>query len=123
MSQRDSEIWLASARAHAETTANASVDARQRCFHGQRAVEMSLKAVLMHYDVGFPFTHQLDALMGLVPGGVPDGIIEASSLTPHAVQEMYPDTFSDVGTGHAEEAVVLAHVVVAWAATIIESND
>lgn len=120
MPPRESNSWLASARVHVAAVENPTLDFRLRCFHGQRAVEMSLKAVLIHHGVSYPFTHELDSLMELVPGGVPDHVIEASRLTPHAVQEMYPDTFTDLGADHADEAVELARAVIEWATAIIE---
>lgn len=96
------------------------LDERHRCFHGQRAVELSVKAVLIHHGIAFPFTHEVDALIELVPGGVPEHVANADILTPYAVEEMYPDTFTDLTEEHATEAVELARAVVTWATSIIE---
>ncbi len=85
-------------------------------------MELAVKAVLIHHGVNFPRLHALDELMALVPGGVPEIVAEADALTPYAVQEIYPDTYTDLDTDHATEAVELATVVVTWATSIIESD-
>lgn len=94
--------------------------ARIRCFCGQRAVELAVKAVLIHHGVNFPRLHTLDELMALVPGGVPDTVADADALTPYAVQEIYPDTYTGLDADHAAEAVTLARTAVEWATFIIE---
>ena len=43
----------------------------------------------------------------------------AAPLTPYAVEEMYPDTFTEVSDEHASEAVELARGVVEWAVAIV----
>jgi HEPN domain-containing protein len=123
MPQRhDPLAWLESAREHLGSTENVTISIRHRCFHGQRAVELALKAVLIHHGIVYPFTHELDALMELLPDDPPDDIIEAAALTPHAVFEMYPDTYTDIGSDHAIEAVELARTVVEWASSIVEAE-
>lgn len=116
----DAALWLQTARRHLMSAEVGQLDERHRCFHGQRAAELSVKAVLIHHGVPFPFTHEVDALMALVPGGVPEHVADADILTPYAVEEMYPDTFTDLSQDHVVEAVELARAVVAWAASIIE---
>jgi len=122
MQQRDPAIWLAIAREHLVVAANADNPIRMRCFHGQRAVEMSVKGVLVHRGIEFPYIHRLEDLAKLLPTDVPEFIADIGRLTPYAVEEVYPGTFTDLGDDHAAEAVNLAQAVVIWAATIIEPD-
>lgn len=39
------------------------------CFHAQQAAEKSLKALLIHFGIAFPFTHNLSKLVELAAGG------------------------------------------------------
>lgn len=112
--------WLAAAWVHLGGAQTATLDARLRCFHGQRAVELVLKALLIQHGVGYPFSHSLHRLITALPIPVPDHVHEAAQLTAYAVEEMYPDTFTDLSPDHAAEAVELARAVVEWAAAIIE---
>lgn len=116
----DPAAWLAAAREHIVIVENEADPIRLRCFHGQRAVELALKAILLHHEVDFPKTHALEQLILLVPGGAPVEVQRAAGLTSYAVEEMYPDTFHEVTIDHASEAVSLARVVIAWAVSIIE---
>lgn len=117
---QDPTVWLAAAREHLATTESGASSLRIRCFHGQRTVELAFKAVLLHHGIEFPYTHTLAKLVNLMPDTVPAQVSEAAGLTPYAIQEMYPDTFTELGDDHAEEAVELARAVVTWAASIIE---
>lgn len=111
--------WLVTAREHLVTAENDSIPIRFRCFHGQRAVEFAVKAVLNHNKIRHPHLHTIDRLLALVPDNVPDEILSAAILTPYAVEEQYPDTYTDLSSDHANEAVQLARTVVEWAEQII----
>jgi len=84
--------------------------------HGGARVESCAAAPRLE----FPYTHTLAKLVDLIPDTVPDQVSEAAGLTPYAIQEMYPDTFTDLDDSHASEAAALASTVVTWAALIIE---
>jgi HEPN domain-containing protein len=112
-------IWLEAAREHEAAAALSQNPLRVRCFHGQRAVELALKALLVWHGVRYPNTHALNRLIELIPVDVPDAVDLAQQLTTYAVQEMYPDTFSPVTVEDAETAAELARVVVIWAASFI----
>ncbi|HEY7830441.1 MAG TPA: HEPN domain-containing protein [Solirubrobacteraceae bacterium] len=61
-------------------------------FHSQQAVEKSLKAVLAHRGVEFPFTHDLDGLLELCQGSgidVPEELSDVDHLSPYGVQLRY----------------------------------
>lgn len=117
---RNTAAWLASAREHLLVVSNSDVPVRMRCFHGQRAVELSLKALLLHHGVEYPLSHSLHRLIAALPLEVPEHVNEAAQLTGYAVEEMYPDTFTELDSDHADAAVALAEGVVEWAASIIE---
>ncbi len=119
----DPETWINLAQTHLDALASAALDARIRCFHGQRAVELALKGVLIHFRIEFPFTHDLAALADLIPFDVPTEVMEASVLTPHAVMEMYPDTFTDLDELHVKEAIELASLVIDWCRGIVSSSE
>jgi HEPN domain-containing protein len=123
MQQRDPAVWLPTAREHLVVAANVDDPVRMRCFHGQRVVEMSIKGVLVHRGIEFPYIHRLEDLVKLLPvADVPDLLAEVGALTPYAVQEMYPGVLTDLTDDHADEAAGLARVVVEWAASIIEAE-
>jgi HEPN domain-containing protein len=113
-------MWMNAAKEHLLTAKIDRNPVRVRCFHGQRCVELSLKAVLIHHGIEFPLTHTLAKLIELVPVTPPDVIHEAAGLTPYAVEEMYPDTFTDLDADHAAEAVELALAVLTWAESVVE---
>ena len=61
------------------------------CFDAQQAAEKAIKAVLIHLNVWFPRTHDLDLaeLLTLVEKAgqrVPEQVKRASILTPYAVE-------------------------------------
>lgn len=115
----DSHLWLAAAREHLQISEMADVPTRGRCFHAQRAVEMALKSLLLHHGLEVPKVHALERLALLLPGEVPDFARQAAALTAYAVEEMYPDTFTDLTDDHASEAAALAGAVVEWAESIV----
>jgi HEPN domain-containing protein len=83
------------------------------CFHAQQAAEKSLKALLIHFGVDVPRTHNLSKLVELAARKDPslrDLIPDVEPLTPYAVETRYDDDFwptRDV----AEEARCLAKQV------------
>lgn len=118
----DPGLWIAAAEEHLIATRAEVNPVRVRCFHAQRAVELSLKALLLRAGLDVPKVHTLERLALLLPGELPDFVREAAGLTSYAVEEMYPDTFSELGVDHAAEAVHLADAVVSWAASIVRAG-
>lgn len=111
--------WLAAAREHLDSARLEQNAARVRCFHGQRAVEFSLKAVLIDHGVAYPKTHALYRLIERIPIDMPPQIDLSAKLTAYAVQEMYPDTFTSLDEGDAKQAAKLAGVIVDWATSLL----
>ena len=93
------------------------------CFHAQQAAEKGLKAVLLQRGIEFPFTHNLQILLDLLPAGlaVAPGIVEAVDLNPYAVTTRYPGEIEPATENDWREAVRIAEMVVDWVKTIIES--
>lgn len=79
-----------------------------------------MKAVLIWNEIDFPFTHTVERLAKLLPDPMPDHLLEIGNLTPFAVEEMYPDTFTDLSVDHATEAIALATAAIDWASSIIQ---
>lgn len=98
----------------------------QLCFFAQQAVEKSIKALLLHLAIDFPFTHSIQFLVSLLPSDV--GALpvfeEASILTPYAVLTRYPGELEAVTAEDYSEAARIASAVVEWTdAYIARSTD
>jgi HEPN domain-containing protein len=87
------------------------------CFHAQQAAEKCIKAVLLDRGVEFPFTHNLERLLELLPTDItqPPDLRAAAYLTPYATSLRYPGGELPVTEEEYREAVRLAELVVAWA--------
>jgi len=87
------------------------------CFHAQQAVEKSIKAVLIAKSIPFPRTHNIDTLIGLLPGDVPVPPDDAkvAELTEYAVTLRYPGMDEPVTEEEYYEVLRLAESVVEWA--------
>ncbi len=93
------------------------------CFDAQQAAEKSLKALLIHRGIRFPYVHDLAELLGLVEQAgqeVPSRVRQAARLTRYAVVTRYPGLLEPVTREQYEEAVALAEEVVRWAQGVIE---
>lgn len=111
--------WLDAAREHLAAVQLEQNAVRVRCFHGQRAVELALKAALIGHGVEYPRTHALHQLIERLPVEVPPQIDLAAKLTAYAVQEMYPDTFTELDEDDAQQAADLAKAVVDWVTALL----
>jgi HEPN domain-containing protein len=62
------------------------------CFHAQQCVEKYVKALLVLHGVDFPRTHDLEALVGLLPRRIepPLTLDEQDLLTEYATGARYP---------------------------------
>lgn len=88
------------------------------CFQAQQAAEKALKALLLHLNVDFPYTHSLAVLISLLEQAgyqVPDRIRESAKLTDYAVAARYPGLDDIVEWEEYLEALDLADAVVRWA--------
>ena len=57
------------------------------CFDAQQAAEKALKAVCIHYDIEFPYVHDLAQLLTLIEEEVhiPSDVRQTARLTRYAV--------------------------------------
>ena len=93
------------------------------CFHAQQAAEKALKAVLIHHNISFRYTHDLDELTsGLKQAGmdIPPAVAEATVLTAFAWEARYPGTGEAVTEEEYAEAVNMAKSVVEWAGASLQ---
>jgi len=94
----------------------------QLCFHAQQAAEKGLKAALVHLGIDFPNTHNLGALVDLVPRIIPrpDLVIAAATeLTPYSVSFRYPGAYEPVEKEEYMDAVRAAELILDWAKDLI----
>ena len=94
------------------------------CFHAQQAAEKALKAVLCANAVEYPFTHNVQLLIDLLPAGLsaPQTILAAADLTPYAVATRYPGEVEPVTAEERAEAVRVATIVVHWAESLLKAK-
>jgi len=83
------------------------------CFHAHQAAEKGLKAILLHFGIEFPFTHNLQTLLSLLPQTteVPEEVAESVDLNPYAVAARYPSLAEPVTHGEYLTAVRQAEAV------------
>jgi HEPN domain-containing protein len=95
----------------------------QICFHAQQAAEKALKAVLIHRNVDFPFTHDLEELLDTLDEtdiALPTELQDLGALTPYAVETRYPGYWGEITGIDVAEALESAEKTVAWATTVVK---
>ncbi len=83
-------------------------------FHAQQAAEKYLKALLVHYQIEFPKTHDLGELLDLlapVEGPLVSSLAEATALNPYSVDMRYPGEMPEISEDEAKQATELAQTV------------
>ena len=91
-------------------------------FDAQQAVEKSIKAVLIHLGIEFPYVHDITDLLTILEGkghSISAEIKEAGRLTRFAVETRYPGLSEPVTQEEYEKAVAIADIVVRWAEEIL----
>ena len=83
------------------------------CFHAQQCVEKYLKALLCYYEIDFYRTHDIGALLALLPIHLRPEITpeEQARLSDYAVVMRYPGDYEPVALAEAERAVQIARRV------------
>ena len=92
------------------------------CYHAQQCAEKAMKAMLLKHTGGFPYIHDLAELANrIMTAGmsVPDGVLEAVSLTQYAVEGRYPGPNEPVSETEWQDAIRMAKTVLSWVATSI----
>lgn len=83
------------------------------CFHAQQAAEKYLKGLLVHLDVPFPKTHNIAAILHLLPLDLNLSLApeQINALSRWAVIARYPDFEEDLQRSDAEAAVETARQI------------
>jgi len=92
-------------------------------FHAQQAAEKYLKAMLAHYRLAFPKTHDLAGLLDILVAGNRDAasaLEELVDLTPFAVESRYPGDFPVVTQADITRAVELAQLAGSVAHSVLQ---
>jgi HEPN domain-containing protein len=108
------------------TTAAHTLKLGERCptdtvsFHAQQCVEKYLKALLVDAGIDFPKTHDIEALVALVPRGRRPKLSaeEQAGLTEYATVARYPG-WGPIPLAEARRAVAMARRVRADARRIL----
>jgi HEPN domain-containing protein len=123
----DAREWLNRAKSNLAKAKSASaipeVYLEDLCFDAQQAAEKAIKGILIHFDVRFPYVHDLAQLLALIEDtgqSVPKSIRQAAILSEYAVETRYPGLSEPVTLQEYEEAISLAENVVHWAQEMIE---
>jgi len=83
-------------------------------FHAQQAAEKFLKAYLVHQQIEFPKTHDIEELLDLlsrVDESLAASLRIAGELNPYGVEVRYPGDIEPMTPDEAEKAVGLASLV------------
>jgi len=91
------------------------------CYHAEQAAEKSLKAALLHFGVEFPFTHNLQELIEVLPAnaGLPTNLgIALPELTRYITAKGFPEQVH-AKKADCTRAVEIARATFEWAQGII----
>ena len=94
----------------AEALAGTKVNPRQVCFLAQQAAEKAVKAILVFCQIEFPKSHDLEALVNMIPEGwtVKSRDLDFSTLTEWAVEARYPGDWPEATHSDAQTALAIA---------------
>lgn len=120
LSPDDPREWLNRARSNLfqAQTRLAGVYLEDLCFAAQQAAEKAIKAVLIHFDIDYPYTHDIARLLSLIEQtgqDVPDGVKAAAVLSDYAVESRYPGLAEPITEAEYSEALALAGRLIGWA--------
>lgn len=98
----------------------AKVRLENACFHYQQAVEKSLKSILVHKQVAFPSSHDLNVLLTLLPADLQEcpHAHELSDLNIYGAQRRYEEGPTPATREDADEAAEMATDILTWAKDI-----
>jgi HEPN domain-containing protein len=110
--------WLAKADNDLKTAAHTLTLGRGTptdtvCFHAQQCVEKHLKALLVLRAVPFPKTHDIGALLALLPARIRPKLDKSTRdrLTAYATVMRYPGAGPDISLMEARKAVNVARQI------------
>lgn len=116
------EEWIKRARSNLERAQMGKISEgilyEDLCFDCQQAVEKSLKALLVHIGIDFPWTHSISKLIELIEDtgmDIPEYVKDSVILTTYAVSTRYPGEQEAVDEDEYKESVKIAEKVYHWA--------
>lgn len=129
-SMGEPEQWLVSAQSNLKSAKNDLGDPEVLpeliCSNAQQAVEKSLKALLLFYDVEFDLVHDIAYLLKLLKQAnieYPQSLDAAKALTPYATFMRYPEDREDVvDSVEVDDAIRIAEDVVEWTESVIRKG-
>ena len=117
----DPRVWIARATGNLRLAAlcdSAGILYEDLCFQRQQAAEKALKAVHVHKNIPYRYTHNIDELVvNLRKGGIvlPDPSIFVADLTRYATETRYPGPYEPLSESDYREAFAAAEFIVQWA--------
>jgi HEPN domain-containing protein len=92
------------------------------CFHAQQCAEKALKAILVFLQIGFPYRHDLDEIVRLIPPSwhVSSAYPDLSWLTQWATVGPYPGNWPEATDQNALDAAQQARDV--WETVLDDLN-
>lgn len=83
------------------------------CFHAQQAIEKYMKALLCHFQIEFPKTHDVRELLSLIPADASAKIRQADwdRFSNYAVAARYPAFGDEPSREETQEALLVAEQV------------
>lgn len=115
--ERQARLWFRYAREDLKVAEqydeNPDVVPRHACFFAQQAAEKALKSVLIAVQMDFPYKHDLELLLALLPD---DCVLkhdhpDLTVLTGWAVEARYPGDIPEPTEADAKDAVDTATLV------------
>ncbi len=94
------------------------------CFIAQQTVEKAIKAVLCHLGQNVPLTHDLAALLSVLPNDIvqPNSGGAAEGLSEYATVRRYEEGFVKLTTAEISAALKLAEIFLNWAKAILRKS-
>ena len=112
--RRESALrWLELAQGDLRAARSDALEARHVCFFAQQAAEKALKSLLVYSDIDPPHTHDLNAVLQIMPDTWHVDLEEAElrALSQWAVESRYP-VVPDPTADQAQEALRQATPIV-----------
>ncbi|MDR0823056.1 MAG: HEPN domain-containing protein [Endomicrobium sp.] len=124
----DYNIWLTRAKsslALSKMKTDKDIVYEDLCFQAQQAVEKSLKALLIFYNVDLKKTHNLITLIKELSEyiEISDKIKECAILNDYAVQTRYPGDYTSITKEEYDNAVQIAQNCVKWVRSTIKALE
>ena len=95
------------------------------CFQAQQAAEKAIKALMIAYDIDFPYVHDLTRLLVVLESSgesIPGCVRRSVNLTRYAVATRYPGIEQPVSEQQYTEAIADAEAVIEWANARLHSH-